>query len=178
MSEYRVSSRYAKSLIGLAREKDVLEQVKQDMDLFQSTVNESRDLQLMLKSPVISHYTKAGILKKIFSGKLSEMTSKFIDIVCNKTREFLLPSIAIEFLRQYDVMKGIQKAKVISAVELTSEMKEQLLKKVEQLTGKQVELETEIDESLIGGYILQVGDQQIDDSVKGRLEDLREELMA
>ncbi len=178
MSEYRVSSRYAKSLIGLAREKDVLEQVKQDIDLFQTTVEESRDLQLMLKSPVVSHYKKAEILKQLFSGKLSEMTTKFVDIVCLKARESLLPSIAIEFLRQYDLMKGIQKAKVISAVELTSEMKEQLLKKVVQLTGKTVELETEIDESLIGGYILQVGDQQIDDSVKGRLEDLREELLA
>jgi F-type H+-transporting ATPase subunit delta len=178
MSEYRVSSRYAKSLIGLAREKDVLEQVKNDMDLFQNTVEESRDLQLMLKSPVISHYTKAGILKQIFSGKLSEMSEKFLDIVCRKARESLLPSIAIEFLRQYDLIKGIQKAKVISAVELTSEMEEQLLKKVEQLTGKVVQLETEIDESLISGYILQIGDKQVDDSVKGRLEDLKSELLA
>lgn len=178
MSEYRVSSRYAKSLIELAQEKGVLDQVKDDMTLFRDTCDNSRDLSLMLKSPIISHLKKAEVLKQLLSGKVSDMTLSFIDLLCKKTREFLLYPIAQEFIQQYNAVKGVQRATVISAMPLTASAKEAINKVIVEMTGKKVELEEKIDESLIGGYILRVGDKQIDDSVKNRLENLRAELSA
>ncbi|MGB0524580.1 MAG: ATP synthase F1 subunit delta [Flammeovirgaceae bacterium] len=178
MSEYRVSSRYAKSLIELAQEKNLLDQVKNDMVLFRDTCDQSRDLSLMLKSPIISHIKKAEILKSLFEGKVNELTFSFIDIVCKKTREFLLYPIAKQFLHQYNEVKGIQKATVISSTPLTVTAREAINKVVSEVTGKTVELEEKVDESLIGGYVLRVGDKQIDDSVKSRLKNLRAELSA
>ena len=179
MSEYRVSSRYAKSLIELSKEKGMLEQVKEDILLFKNTYDASRDLQLMIDSPLISHDRKQAILKKIFDSQFSEIMDKFVDIVCSKAREFLLPSVAEQFIVQYNAVKGIQKAKVITAVALTDEMRAEFNKAIKEYTGKQdIDLEEVVDESLIGGFVLQVGDKQIDDSVSGRLEDLRAELLA
>lgn len=178
MSEYRVSSRYAKSLIELAQEKGILEQIKDDMVLFRDTCDESRDLSLMLKSPLISHLKKAEILKNIFGGKVNEMTISFIDLLCKKTREFLLHPVSKEFVDQYNIVKGIQHATIVSATPLTAASKAGINEVIIKMTGKTVELVEDIDESLIGGYILRVGDQQIDDSVKNRLENLRTELSA
>ena len=178
MSEYRVSSRYAKSLVELAQEKGKLEEVKNDMVLFRDTCDENRDLSLMLKSPIIGHLKKAEVLKQLFGGKVSEMTISFIDLLCKKTREFLLYPISKEFINQYNIVKGVQRATVISAAPLTASAKEEINKVIVEMTGKTVELEEQIDESLIGGYILRVGDKQIDDSVQNRLENLRAELSA
>jgi len=177
MSDYRVASRYAKSLIELAHEKGILEQVKDDMVLFKDTVDESRDLSLMLKSPIINHFKKAIIIEKLFTGKVQEMTSKFFVLVCHKNREAILESVAEAFIHQYNIIKGIQRAHVVSATALTGELRskiESVVKDVANMTA--VELTESVDASLIGGYVLTVGDRQIDDSVKGRLEDLRAEL--
>lgn len=178
MSEYRVSSRYAKSLIELAQEKGVLDQVKDDMVLFRDTCDASRDLSLMLKSPIIAHLRKGEILKELFGGKVNDLTLMFIDIVTKKTREFLLYPIATEFINQYNTVRGIQRATVISSTALTSAAREAINKVVTDVTGKTVELEEQVDAELIGGFVLRVGDRQIDDSVKSRLENLRAELSA
>jgi F-type H+-transporting ATPase subunit delta len=177
MSEYRVASRYAKSLIELAKERGVLEQVKGDIVMFKEAADGSRDLAVMLKSPIVSHHTKAVILRKIFGGKVHEMTSLFFDIVCRKNRESVLRSVAEAFLHQYNEVKGIQRAKVVSAVPLTSDARAKLEQVIASMSGKTVELSESVDESLIGGYVLTVGDRQIDDSVKGRLEGLKSALM-
>lgn len=77
MSEYRIASRYAKSLLGLAVEKKVLEEVKDDMKLLLEVSSENRDLALMLKSPVIGHSKKLVVLNMIFKGKVNDMTMSF-----------------------------------------------------------------------------------------------------
>lgn len=180
MSEYRVSSRYAKSLIELAQEKGVLDQVKDDMLLFRDTCDNSRDFSLMLKSPIVSHLKKAEIMKGLFNGKVNDLTLMFIDIVCKKTREFLLYPISKEFVVQYNAKKGIQQAVVTSASPLTDSARAEIIKIVANFTKGEVtvQLEEQIDESLIGGYVLRVGDKQIDDSVKNRLTDLRADILA
>lgn len=178
MSDYRVASRYAKSIIELANEKGILEQVKDDMILFKETVEESRELSLMLKSPIINHAKKSKIIKSVFGGKVQEMTSMFFDIVCNKNREAILETVAEAFMHQYNTIKGIQRASVVSATPLTDELRAKISQVVRDIVGKEdIELAVSVDETLIGGYILTIGDRQIDDSVKGRLESLREELI-
>ncbi len=178
MSEYRVANRYAKSLIELSQEKGILEQVKDDMVLFHQTVDNNRDLELLLKSPIISHYEKGVILEKIFSGKVSELTSAFFELICRKNREEVLFAMSEEFLRQYNVVKGIQEATITTAVELTEAAKQKVVDAVKAATkANEVKLTAEVNEEVIGGYVLTIDDRQIDDSIKGRLEGLREELV-
>ncbi|GAB3541802.1 ATP synthase F1 subunit delta [Pontibacter brevis] len=173
MSDIRVASRYAKSLIELANEKGVLEQVHQDMLLFSSVVSQNRDFELLLTNPVIKPDKKLAVLRGIFGGKVQQMTQMFFDIVAKKNRESLLTAIASEFERQYNELKGIQVVTVKSAVALAPAQRDQLIKQLTAETGKIIQLKESVDPSLIGGFVLRVGDKQIDSSVKNSLRKLK-----
>ncbi|MBC5775820.1 ATP synthase F1 subunit delta [Pontibacter sp. KCTC 32443] len=173
MSEIRVASRYAKSLIELAAEKGVLEQVHEDMKLFTNVVTRNRDLQLLLRNPIVKSDKKLAVINGVFKGKVQEMTLAFFNIVARKNRESLLEFIATEFDKQYNVMKGIQRASVISATPLSPALRQQLGERLANETGKTIQLEEMIDPNLIGGFVLKVGDKQIDSSVKYSLRKLK-----
>ncbi|MTI20146.1 ATP synthase F1 subunit delta [Fulvivirga sp. RKSG066] len=173
MSEYRVASRYAKSLLELADEKGVLEPVLEDMQQFSKLCAESREFVLMLKNPIIKHDKKNMILKKVFEGNAHELTLAIFDIITKKNRESILPGIAREFQNQYKVQQGIEEAKVTTAVPLSPELKKSLEEVVLKISSKKkVELVESVDKELIGGFILKVGDRQIDDSLKSKLKAL------
>jgi F-type H+-transporting ATPase subunit delta len=173
MSEIRVASRYAKSLIELAAEQGILEQVHQDMLLFSKVVSQNRDFQLLLHNPIVKSDKKLAILNSIFTGKVQPLTLAFYNIVARKNREAALEFVASEFEKQYNDLKGIQKASVTSAVPLTPALRNELGQRLATQTGKSIELEELIDPSLIGGFVLRVGDKQIDSSVKNSLRKLQ-----
>lgn len=173
MSDIRVASRYAKSLLDLAIEKGTLEQVRQDMLLLDKTVQENRDYRLMLKNPIIKHDKKLAILKAIFGGKISDMTSLFLEIITRKNREAVLESVPQEFENQYNLKNNIQTATITTAVPLDANLRDEFSQIVARKTGKTVQLEEKVDPALIGGYVLTIGDTQIDDSIKSSLQRLR-----
>ncbi|MEM9859356.1 MAG: ATP synthase F1 subunit delta [Bacteroidota bacterium] len=173
MSEYRIASRYAKSLLSLADEKGVLDKVKEDMHLFLKVCEQNRDLLLLLKNPIVKHDKKRAILEAIFKGKVNELTLAIFDIITKKNREAVLPEIAVEFGHQYNAYKGIQEASVTTAVPLSKDLKAEIEKLVKKIsTQSDVELKEIVDEDIIGGYILKVADRQIDDSIKSKLKAL------
>jgi F-type H+-transporting ATPase subunit delta len=176
MSEQRAASRYAKSMLDLAQERGNLPQVKEDMDLFAKTLEQNRDLRLLLRNPIVKHDKKLAILRAIFGGKVSEVTEKFFTIITQHNRESALEWVATEFQSQYENLRGIQVAQVTTAQPLTPALREEVTQLVRRQTGLQsITLTEKIDESLIGGFLLRVGDQQIDDSVRNRLRKLRGE---
>jgi F-type H+-transporting ATPase subunit delta len=165
MRETRVSYRYAKSLLDLAIEKGQLEQVREDMQLVRDTVHESRELEILLKSPVVKTDKKQDILKAIFGGKIGVITTEFIDIITRKRREAELEIIAESFLSQYRINKNIVTATITSAAALDDNLRKQVLEIVRKMAGTEVELAEKIDTSLIGGFVLRVGDRQVDTSL-------------
>ena len=173
MSEIRVASRYAKSLIELAIEKGVLEEVHNDMQLFATTVRSNRELLLLIKNPIVKNDIKLNVLKGIFGAKVSPMTMEFFKIVSRKNREPYLLAVADEFEARYRIQKGIVKAEVVTAFPITEEMRKDFEAIVVRLTSKKPELVERIDKSIIGGYILRVGDQQIDESIQSKLDELK-----
>ncbi|GAA3949923.1 ATP synthase F1 subunit delta [Hymenobacter algoricola] len=174
MSEQRVASRYAKSLLDLAEERGTLEQVKADMDLFRTTLEQNRDLRLLLRNPIVKHDKKLAILQAIFGGKVTDMTEKFFSIVTQHNRESALEWVATEFQSQYDVLRGMQVAQVTTAAPLAPALREELNTIVRRQSGlENVTLQETVDESLIGGFILRVGDRQLDESVRNSLRKLR-----
>ena len=173
MSDGRIAARYAKPLLELAEEKKVLDEVKDDMDSFVSICNESRDFSLMLKSPIIPHFKKADILKKAFSGKYNDLTVQAFDLITRKNRENILESIAIEFVHLYNAKKGIAEVGVTTTFKLDAGMKKSFEKLAKEITGKEPVLTEEINPEILGGYILKLGDKQIDDSVRGQLNELK-----
>jgi F-type H+-transporting ATPase subunit delta len=173
MSEIRVASRYAKSLIDLAQEKGALEQVHEDMQLFAKTAKDSRDFSLFLSNPIINHGKKLAVLKNLFTGKVSDMTLRFFLLITEKNREAVLENVAQEFIRQYNELKGIEKAQVTTAVALSPELRVQINQKVALMTGKSIQLEEKVDPSIIGGLLLRVGDKQVDDTIRTSLRTLK-----
>ncbi|AHM61033.1 ATP synthase f1, delta subunit [Flammeovirgaceae bacterium 311] len=174
-AEARVASRYAKSLLDLAVEKGVLEEVYQDMTLLNKTIKDNREFELLLRNPIVKSEKKKAILRALFASKVSMMTGKFLDIISSKSREDYVPAIAVEFLRQYRFTKGITRAEVVTTFPLTAALRERFIATVVEITGGTVELIEKIDPTLIGGYVLRVGDKQIDESIRTKLEELEAE---
>jgi F-type H+-transporting ATPase subunit delta len=173
MSEYRIASRYAKSLLSLADEQGSLEAVHDDMLLFSQMIEENRDFELLLKSPIIVSSKKLAILNQVFEGKVNDLTIKIFDILTRKKREGYLPAIATEFHHQYNANKSIEEATVTTTFALDDELRKEFESVVAKVSGKNVELTEKIDETLIGGFVLKIGDRQIDDSISARLSALR-----
>lgn len=177
MSVGIVASRYAKSLIDLAKEKNVLEVVFEDMKLFKDTADKNRGLMLALKSPVVRHEKKLNILKALFQDRVDPVSYSIFTIITKKNRESILDAIADEFIKLYNDYQGILKATVITTTPLTDELRKQFTNIVATATGKTVELEEKINVNLIGGYILRVNDRQIDASLRSRLNELKLQLV-
>ncbi|KAA0989432.1 ATP synthase F1 subunit delta [Dyadobacter aurulentus] len=177
MSVSIVAARYAKSLIELAKEQNVLEAVYQDMILFKDTADKNRGLMLALKSPVVRHEKKSGILKALFEARVNPVSYAIFKIITKKNRESILDEIANEFIKAYNLNQGIQKALVVTTTPLTDELRQQFIEIVKSATGKTVQLAEKINPSIIGGYVLTIEDRQIDASLKSRLNELKLQLV-
>ena len=176
MSVAKLAGRYAKSLIDLAQEQGKLETVLGDIQAFKAA-NENRDMYMMLKSPIINPTKKRSIIKAIFGESFDEMTMAFTNIVLTKGREEYLPEICEEFINQYRGIKNIISATVISATPLKEDTLRKIKDKIrtEMAQDGTVEVETKIDASLLGGFIIEIGDSLYDASVATRLNKLRKE---
>ena len=174
MSDIRVASRYAKSVFDLANEHSTLEEVHNDMVNIKETVEGSRELEVLLKSPIVNSSKKLSILNSLF-GDSNDLTKKFFMLVVKKGREADLFETAKQFHLLYNAKKGIEMAEVITPFELTDDLRNSFKEKVRQLSGQQgVELKEKIDKSLIGGFILNIEGKQIDESVKTRLQKIEQ----
>ena len=116
---------------------------------------------------------KPGILTALFDGRVNAMTMSFFGIITKKNREMLLPLIADEFHQQYNVLRGIGMAKVTTVFPLDESLREDFKQLAGAFVGKQeVELEEEVNEELIGGYLLKLEGKQVDESLRGKLKEL------
>ena len=176
MSSIRLSSRYAKSLLGLAIEKNQLEEVHADVVLIGNAIEGSNELAALLKSPIINAGKKLDILKAIFSSKLSPITLAFVEILVKKGREPFLVDMAEAFISLYNKHKNITPVKVTTAVAIDQATIDNIVSQLKSSAGLQsVELATEVDPELIGGFVLQFEDKLFDASVARKLEVLENE---
>ncbi len=173
MSEIKVAIRYAKSLLEESVKRSKEETIKSDIDLFTETVKSSRDLRIVLSNPIIGFDKKSEVLKKVFKGKVDDLTLNFFQLVCKKGRAANLSTIAKEFEAQYNAYKNINKASITTAIELDDSLKIQFAKIIEEGFGKKVDLSEKVDEDLIGGFILRMNDRQIDESIRQKLNQLK-----
>lgn len=173
MSAGRIAIRYATPIIELAEEKKVLDKVKADMEMFAGLCKTERDFALMLKSPIIPHLKKAEILNKIFSGKVEAITLQAFDVIARKSRESLLAEIAEAYLHLYNDKKGLAVVSVTTSFKLDADQKKAFEKLAKEMSGKDPILKEKVDPSIVGGYVLNLGDTQLDQSVSGQLKDLK-----
>jgi F-type H+-transporting ATPase subunit delta len=175
MAEGKVAKRYAKSLLGLATELNQQDVAFADMNLLASTIADNDDLGILLSSPVVRPDLKQSIMGKIFGSHFSELTTKFINLIIEKGRESQLKYIAANYVAQHKADKGINTATVRAASKLLPEAFAKIEALVKGQTGGEIELKEFIDPGLIGGFVLRIGDQQLDTSILSELNDLRRE---
>ncbi len=173
MNGSRAAIRYAKAILSFALEQQKEVEVNNDMLFVANTIQQSEDLQLLLNSPVLKTEVKKLALKEIFESKTSPLTISLINLLIDNKRLPILGEVAKKYNVIYDSLKGIEVAKVTSAIPLTDELNQQILRKVIEITGKQATIESIINPDIIGGFILRVGDIQYDASVANKLQVLK-----
>lgn len=175
MREIKLANRYARALFDLAKEKNLVEAIKDDAVLIFNVCKENRDFVLLLQSPVIKDSKKIAIVKDIFEKNLHQLTYKFIIIIARNGREYLIPEIANQIITIYKEYKNIIEAKLVTAVKLDKEIRKQFMSLMEERTKAEIELTEEVDEDLIGGFVLSYDDNQYDASILRQIKNLHRE---
>lgn len=177
MAHEKIAGRYAKSLIDLGNSVGKLDAIYEDIKSFYA-VCKYPDFSVMLKSPVISADKKNSIFQAIFGNSWNPITKQFISLLTNKGRESALQAICIAFIEQYKNLHKIRPAKIVTASSMTSDQLEVMKDKFKHwlLSGETMELEQIVDPTLIGGFIMSMGDKYYDSSVKRQLVELKENL--
>ena len=173
MKATRLTYRYAKSLLKLVIDKNCLDTTLTDMHHILNVCVNSKDLSMLLKSPIIKTDKKKFILSKIFSENISNLTMTFLNIITNKKREMFLEGIAQSFITLYKEYKNIETVALTSASPLDDNTKNQIVSYVKNLGKSDVEMTENIDKEIIGGIIIKMGDKQLDASVKRHIKELR-----
>jgi F-type H+-transporting ATPase subunit delta len=174
MSGSRAAIRYAKAVLSLATDNKSADAVNSDMKLITNTISQSEDLNQMLQSPVVRPADKKAVLIAVFKNA-NVVTTNLIDTLIANKRLTLLNDVAISYAQLYDHIRGSQVATVTTAIPLTEDLKIKVLGKVKELTGKEAEVENIIDENILGGFILRVGDIQYNASIANKLDKLKRE---
>ena len=169
----RAALRYAKATINLAENQKKTDDVNNDMLLISKTINESTELQSFINNPVSKADAKLKVINSIFNNKLNEITQGVLKLLVANKRLPLLPFVAKQYTNLFEKSQGVEIAKVTTAIPLSSDLEKKILTKIKELTDKKVSLENIIDETIIGGFILQIGDKQFDASITGKLNNLR-----
>lgn len=171
----RAAIRYAKAVLDLAKDNGSVEAVLNDMKSVKATIEGSKELRNALNSPVIKADDKCAVLRQVFTDGTKE-TLGLVDVLVDNSRANLLGGVADSFIAEYNKSNKIESATVTTAVALTPELETKVLAKVKELTGStNVTLTNEIDESIIGGFVLRVGDTQYNASIASQLGKLKRE---
>ena len=174
MKHSRVTIRYAKALLQLSVEQKSLDSSYRDMVLLDSICSESKELSLLLKSPIVKTDRKLKIFNQIFGQKMNKLAMGFIRIIISKKREYLLEEIVKSFIDLYKKHNHVETATITTAVSISEGLKQRIVTYIKTQTNSQVELTEIVDKKIIGGAIIRLGDKQLDASVSTEIEELRQ----
>jgi F-type H+-transporting ATPase subunit delta len=178
MPNARLAGRYAKSLLDLATEQGQLEAVYADMKYIQAACHASSDFVNMLRSPIIKADQKNSIINEVLKNKVGTLTNSFTILLVKKGRELELPEMAAAFIEQYNAINGIHQVTLTTAVAVSEDIKKSIEQKVKTAAQfKTVELTTKIDESLIGGFVLEFNNNLVDASIARDLKDIKKQFL-
>lgn len=177
MKGNKIASRYAQALLDLAVEKNVLDKVNADMVQFVEVCNESKELKNLLSSPIVAGTKKLEVLNAIFANSMDKMSLGFMTLIVKHSREKLLAEIASAFTEMYKVNRNILDVFITSAMPLDRAVKDKILQKIRTRHTGEVLITEQVDEKLIGGFVVRFNDKQLDASIASQLTDLKNLLL-
>jgi len=175
MSSTRAAIRYAKAILDMANSKSTANEVSQDMTLIATTIKGNLELNTFIQNPTIKVEVKESALLEVFAS-VNNVTKGLFHLLLENKRFEILEAIAVEYNKLFDEANGIEVAKVTTAIAITPELEAKVLAKIKEFSNKKVTIENIVDASIIGGFILRIGDKQYNASVANRLKVLKREL--
>lgn len=166
---------YAHSLFSLAEEENKEQEIFEELTELVGIFTENPDYMVLLDSPTVNVSERCNLIDEAFSA-CGEYVKNFLKILCEKKYIHIFPECVREYEKQYNKKLGIEKVTAITAVPLSDELREKLIKKLEKDTGKTIALAERVDKSILGGIILRTENSQTDASVRARLDGIRAEL--
>jgi F-type H+-transporting ATPase subunit delta len=166
---------YARALYAAAKEKDRVQQVRDELGDFVEIERQVPELRELLRNPQLEHHVKAGALEELLGGE-EELLRNFLMLLAEKGRAGEVEEIAREFERLAAEEEGVLDVELTTAVELSDQEAQDVIGQIEKASGRKVEATRRVDPDLIGGLVLQAGSMRLDSSVRGRLNRLRREL--
>jgi F-type H+-transporting ATPase subunit delta len=168
---------YAEALLEAAQDKKRLEQVREEFEDFAAAVEESDDLRRFLRNPQIELRTKSETLEDLLKGS-DEIFRNFVRLLVDKGRIAEVEQVYEEWTRLLARLERVLELELQTAVELSNEEAAKVVQEIEEASGRKVVATRTVDPDLIGGLVVQAGSIRLDASVRGRLQQLREELTA
>jgi len=168
--------RYAQAIFMIAEEKGGQEQWLADLEVLAGS-SRNPDFIAFIDSPKIETAKKTEVIGEAFAGSISDLAVNLASLLASRNSVASLAAIADSFQELVDSQKGVERAEIVSAVELTDDQEKVITDKLTQMVGKELSVTTYVDESILGGYLAKVGDRLVDGSVKTQLEDMRRELI-
>jgi len=172
----RAAIRYAKAILDIANSNGKATNVNEDMKSIVAAVVESAELKEFLSNPTVKGDVKVAALSEVFASVQSETKSLFRLLLENKRFE-ILPAVASQYNLLFDELNGVEVAKVTTAFPITPELEAKVMAKIKEFSNKSVTIVNIVDESIIGGFILRIGDKQYNASVANSLQTLKRELL-
>lgn len=171
-----IADRYAEAMLDVADDKQCLDYVKNDLAAVSSTIIENDDLKKFLDHPIISNKDKKEVIETIFLNKISPYVINLIKLLLDRHRMFIFEAINESFKTLFNKRFNIALAIVTTAIEIDEDTKSIIKQKLSDILSKHVELETKVDPQIIGGVLVTIGDNVLDGSIKGRLDDIKRQL--
>ena len=174
MNESRAAIRYTKAALEYSLEIKATDSVESDMRYILETLDNTPELGELVGSPVLNSDQKKEVLIKVFD-QAEELTKNLISLLIEKKRIALLGEVASKFIFLNEQLKGEKVAEITTAIPLSQELEDEILSRVEKITGNKVTVENKIDENILGGFILRIGDMQFNASIANQLNNLKRE---
>lgn len=176
MNDSIIAKRYAKAIFKLGKDHNRLKSYTPQLRVLQNIIRDNENFQFLLQNPVINGSSKKAILKKLFDGKFHNDIISLLTLLVDKRREAYLPDIIRAYIKMYQNFANIQQVDITTAHTFDEATITKIKNILDEMTGKTSEIQTNIDESLIGGFLLRVDDKQLDATVSGQLNAIRKQL--
>ena len=177
MNQSIISVRYAKALMRAGADNQCLDVLKTDMDLISVAISENPKFKQLLDDPVVKPPQKRKVMADLLEKRVHSLTLNFVNLIIRNRREIILSDVARNFIDIYEKSKGIKRANVVSAVGMDEDTKQQLQKQLNALFKADVQISSDVDPKLIGGFFVRAGDQQYDASLASALDRMRKTLI-
>jgi len=175
MASTRAAIRYAKAILEIADSKKSAAEVSVDMALIATTIAGNLELHSFIQNPLIKTDTKKDVVLEVFAS-VNAVTKSLFHLLLENKRFEILEAIALEYNNLFDIMNGVEVAKVTTAIPMDAALEAKVSAKIATFSNKKITIENTVDPSIIGGFILRIGDKQYNASIANRLQVLKREL--